>query len=183
MSTTQGNGSLIASRSGLAVRSHKLSARVWWLTLPYLGWVGYRDKELEADGTCPKPPWYAWPLSWLNRLAANWPGFEAFEPMPPIICDCDRCSLIASRRLAELEQLCASPSDGHSAGVWCEAANEALALLHDAQDAIRKWFDAEGDLADSTPWHRETGDWRAYREAKQRYRAALVRLSQVAPDA
>ena len=71
--------------------SRKLSARIWWATLPYLGWVGYRDKELEADGTCRKPPWYAWPLSWLNRLAANWPGFEAFEPMPEVVCNCDYC--------------------------------------------------------------------------------------------
>jgi hypothetical protein len=81
-----------------ADRSRSFAARVWWATLPYAGWVGWRDEELEADGTCRKPPWYAFPLAWLNRLAEKLPGFGAFEPMEPIVCNCDYCRGVPGAR-------------------------------------------------------------------------------------
>lgn len=67
-------------------RSKRLAARLWWATLPYAGWIGYAGEE----GATP-PPWYAYPLAWLNRLAEKLPGSAPFEPMPRIECDCDYC--------------------------------------------------------------------------------------------
>lgn len=75
----------------VARRSNRLAARLWWATLPYAGWVGYRDKELEAEGVCPRPPWYAYPLSWLWTLAGRLPGSDPFAPMELIVCTCDGC--------------------------------------------------------------------------------------------
>jgi len=79
------------------VRSRKLSARLWWATLPYYGWTcgsaGQRVDDI-LDGARPAP-WWAYPLGWLNRLAARIPGFGAFEPTPPVVCDCDFCRGVA----------------------------------------------------------------------------------------
>ena len=67
-------------------RSRRLAARLWWFTLPYAGWVGYRD----VPGGNPTP-WYAFPLAWLNTLASKLPGSDPFEPSPVQACDCDFC--------------------------------------------------------------------------------------------
>ena len=80
-----------ARRSYGPVRSRRLAARLWWALLPYAGWIGYRDKELERDGTCVPPPWYAFPLAWLWEVVRRLPGSAPYEPLPPIECDCDYC--------------------------------------------------------------------------------------------
>ena len=76
-----------------AVRSRSIAARVWWWTLPFAGWVTY-DGEVGAT----PPPWYAYPLARLNRLAARAPGFRAFEPSPPVECDCAWCRGVPGAR-------------------------------------------------------------------------------------
>lgn len=78
----------------MIARSRKLSARLWWATLPYAGWIGYSE---PGDGSIPAP-WYAYPLAWLNKLAARMPGFQAFEPPPEIDCDCDWCRGVPGAR-------------------------------------------------------------------------------------
>lgn len=69
-----------------AVRSRRLVARLWWWTLPYAGWVGYRD----VPGGEPTP-WYAFPLAWLHEIVRKLPGSDPFEPWTPPVCNCDYC--------------------------------------------------------------------------------------------
>lgn len=38
--------------------------RLWWATLPYYGWC------YGGPGGTPAP-WWAYPLAWLNRIAAR----------------------------------------------------------------------------------------------------------------
>ena len=66
-------------------RSRKLSARTWWLLLPFEGYFGYRDKD------DPRPPLWVYPLAWLWRLNDRLFSPAPFEPTPPIACDCDYC--------------------------------------------------------------------------------------------
>lgn len=76
------------SSSG-AIRSKRLAARLWWALLPYAGWIAYSDDDLECGAI--KPPWYAYPLAWLWELVRRLPGSDPFEPMPPVVCNCDYC--------------------------------------------------------------------------------------------
>jgi len=71
-------------------RSTRLAARLWWALLPFAGWTAYPDEPNP-------PPWYAYPLTWLWKLVGRLPGSAPFEPMPPIVCDCDYCRGLSSQ--------------------------------------------------------------------------------------
>lgn len=67
-------------------RSRTLAARLWWVLLPYAGWTGYHEK-----GDPNPPPWYAYPLAWAWKLVGRLPSSAPYEPMAPIVCNCDYC--------------------------------------------------------------------------------------------
>ena len=63
-------------------------------------------------------------------------------------------------RIAELRQLAANPSDAFTAGVWCEALNDALELidtLKPSKEIVRESFPSctcsPGVTSVECPWH------------------------------
>lgn len=51
-------------------------------------------------------------------------------------------------KLDHLSMVCANPSDGLSAGMWCQAANEGLLLARSLQEQLGTWPDEQQTLHD-----------------------------------
>lgn len=85
--------SLLASRYRGPIHSTKWAARAWWWLLPYAGIWGYKD-DVDEFGPNPNERWW-WRFTFLHycawRLVSKLPSSAPFEPMEPIVCNCDYC--------------------------------------------------------------------------------------------
>ena len=66
-------------------------------------------------------------------------------------------------RLAELEQMCNAPYDAYSAGAWCEAANELVAICHERRAIGLRTFEILKEEREEAL--RKTQVWKRKREA------------------
>lgn len=73
-----------------AVRSTTLTARLWWALLPAAGSYGYAETRRQ------RLLWLVPNLLW--QLVRRLPGSDPFEPMEPVICDCDYCRGVPAAR-------------------------------------------------------------------------------------
>jgi len=76
-------------------RNTTLAARLWWALLPYAGCYGYRDADGGSEHWWMRfsvVPYMLW------KLAGSVPGFAAFKPMPPVVCNCDYCRGVPGAR-------------------------------------------------------------------------------------
>lgn len=68
-------------------RNRRLAARLRWWLMPYAH--PRPTAEERADGC----RWHWWWLLayWAENIVARLPGAYLFDPVPPVICDCDYC--------------------------------------------------------------------------------------------
>lgn len=75
------------------MRGKGIVSRLRWALMPWWAFAWrYRDEWVDA----PNPGrWWEHCLGsttwWLDKVLERLPGGDLFEPMPPIMCDCDYC--------------------------------------------------------------------------------------------
>lgn len=63
-------------------RSRRVAARAWWALLPFIGYY--------CDDT-PMWRWWMRPARWAWALVGKLPGSDPYEPVAPVVCNCDYC--------------------------------------------------------------------------------------------